>query len=141
LEYALVDTGLWYAVFDRHDQHHAEVKAKGTAEALELFQIVLPWPTLYETLRTKFVRNFIALDQFERFLKKPNVTYLDDSPYRDAAFEMALESSLRRGRPLSMVDCLIRLLLDDVNTRISYLVTLNERDFADVCLRKGVEII
>jgi hypothetical protein len=54
---------------------------------------------------------------------------------------MALESSLRQNRPLSMVDCLLRLLLEDVNTRISYLATLNERDFADVCRKKGIEII
>jgi len=139
LEYALADTGLWYAMFDRHDPHHGEAKDK--ADVLDLFQIVLPWPTLYETLRTKFVRNSLALGQFERFLKSPNVTYLDDAAFRDAAFEMAFESSLRRGRPLSMVDCLIRLLLEDVNTRVSYLVTLNERDFADVCRRKGVGII
>jgi len=139
LEYALADTGFWYAMFDRADQHHS--KAKDKAEVLELFQIVLPWPTLYETLRTKFVRNSAALGQFERFLKRPNVTYLDDAAFRDAAFELALESSLRRDRALSMVDCLIRLLLEDVNTRISYLLTFNERDFADVCRRKGIEII
>jgi hypothetical protein len=66
---------------------------------------------------------------------------LDDSSFREAAFEMALESSLRQRRPLSMVDCLIRLLLEDGTTQISYLVTFNERDFADVCRRRGVEII
>ena len=139
MEYALADTGLWYAMFDRRDQYHALATEK--AEALELFQIVLPWPTLYETLRTKFVRNSLALGQFERFLKKPNVTYLDDSVFREAAFEMALESSLRQGRPLSMIDCLIRLLLEDVNTRVDYLATLNARDFEDVCRKKGIEII
>jgi predicted nucleic acid-binding protein len=139
LEYALADTGLWYAMFDRSDEHHSEAKDK--AEVLELFQIVLPWPTLYETLRTKFVRNSVALGQIERFLKRPNITYLDDSGFRDAAFELALESSLRRDRPLSLVDCLIRLLLEDVNTRLSYLVTFNKRDFADVCRKKGIEII
>ena len=139
MEYALVDTGVWYAIFDRHDPHHSEAREK--AEALDLFQLVLPWPTLYETLRTRFVKNSVALGQFERFLKSPNVTYVDDSSFRDAEFELALESSLRRGRPLSMVDCLVRLLLEDVNTRISHLVTLNERDFADVCRKKGIEII
>jgi predicted nucleic acid-binding protein len=141
VEYALADTGVWYAVFDRRDAHHAAAQAKGTAEVLELFQIVLPWPTLSETLRTKFVRNSMALGQFERFLKKPNVAYLDDSSLREAAVEMALESSIRQHRPLSMVDCLIRLLLEDVNTRISCLATFNERDFADVCRKKGIEII
>jgi predicted nucleic acid-binding protein len=139
VEYALADTGLWYAMFDQRDQYHGQAKDK--ADVLEPFQIVLPWPTLYETLRTKFVRNSVALGQFERFLKRPNITYLDDSSFRDAAFELALESSLRCNRPLSMVDCLIRLLLEDVNTRIDYLATLNDRDFADVCRRKGVEII
>lgn len=139
MEYALADSGLWYAMFDRRDQHHRAAKEK--AEILELFHVVLPWPTLYETVRTKFVRNSLALGQFERFLKRPNVTYLDDSSFREAAFEIALESSLRQGRPLSMVDCLIRLLLEDANTRISYLATLNERDFADICRKKGIEII
>jgi predicted nucleic acid-binding protein len=139
LENALADTGLWYAMFDRRDQYHSEAKKK--AAALEPFRIVLPWPTLYETLRTKFVKNSVALGQFERFLKRPNVTYLDDSSFRNAAFEMALESSLRQGRPLSMVDCLIRLLLEDVTTRIGYLATLNVQDFADVCRKKGIEII
>jgi predicted nucleic acid-binding protein len=67
LENALADTGLWYAIFDRRDQYHSEAQEK--AEALEPFQIVLPWPTLYETLRTKFVRNRTALGQFERYLK------------------------------------------------------------------------
>lgn len=139
MEYALADTGLWYATFDRRDQHHAVAADK--AEVLELFQIVLPWPTLYETLRTKFVRNPLALGQFARFLKKPNIIYLDDASFRKAAFELAVESSLRQGRPLSMVDCLIRLLLEDMNTRVDYLATLNARDFEDVCRKKGIEII
>jgi predicted nucleic acid-binding protein len=137
--YALVDTGLWYAMFDRRDAYHDEAKDK--AEILNAFHIVLPWPTLYETLRTRFVRNAAALDQFERFLKRPNVNYLDDSPFRTAAVELSLESSLRQRRPLSMVDCLIRLIIEDVNTRISYLATLNLKDFEDVCRINRVEII
>ncbi|MBZ5618821.1 MAG: hypothetical protein LAQ69_08885 [Acidobacteriia bacterium] len=139
MAYVLVDTGLWYAMFDRRDQHHSDAKDK--AEVLRMFQIVLPWPTLYEALRTKFVRNAVALDQFERFLKGPNITYLDDASFRHAAFDLSLDSSLRRGRPLSMVDCLIRLLLEDVNTRISYLATFNYQDFVDVCRRNRVQII
>jgi predicted nucleic acid-binding protein len=139
MQYALVDTGLWYATFDRHDPYHDE--AKGKSEILNALHIVLPWPTLYETLRTRFVRNTVALHQFERFLKRPNINYLDDSLFRNAAVELSFESSLRRKRPLSMVDCLIRLILEDVNTRISYLATLNLRDFADVCRINCVEII
>src|SRR5580704_13820578 len=104
MQYALADTGLWYAMFDQHDQYHIQSKRK--AEILNASRIVLPWPILFETLRTKFVRNAVALARFERFLKTPNLVYLDDSPFRHAAMELALESSLRQKRPLSMVDCL-----------------------------------
>jgi hypothetical protein len=61
MQYALVDTGLWYTMFDRHDPYHNQ--ATGKAEILNAFHIVLPWPTLYETLRTRFVRNPVALAQ------------------------------------------------------------------------------
>lgn len=139
MEYALVDTGVWYALFDNRDQHHAEAREK--LELLEFFQLLMPWPVAYETLRTRFVRNTDALRRFERFLEIRRVTYLDDALFRNAAFNASLESSLRGGRPLSMVDCLIRFILDDVNTRVDYLATFNAPDFADVCAFRGIEII
>lgn len=139
MERVIADTGLWYALFDRRDPYYE--KAGEKADLLSLFQIVLPWPTVYETLRTRLVRNSLALQQFERFLKSPNIVFLDDAAYRDAAFDLTLESSLRRHRPLSMVDCLIRLLIDDVNVRINYLATFNPADFVDVCRRNNVEML
>ena len=138
MEYVLADTGVWYAMFDSRDQYYAEAIEK--IEYLEIFQIVLPWPTVYETLRTRFVRNRLALQEFSNFLKRPNIIYLDDTDYRKDAFELSLESSLRRGRPLSMVDCLIRLILSDVNTKIDYLATFNPADFIDVCHKRRIEI-
>jgi predicted nucleic acid-binding protein len=126
-------------MFDRSDQYHDQAQSK--AEILARLRIVLPWPTLYETLRTRLVRNVVALARFEQFLKTHDIIYLDDSAFRNAAMELAMESSLRRRRPLSMVDCLIRLLIEDVNTRIDYLVTFNAWDFEDVCRTSGVELI
>ncbi|MGZ8216327.1 PIN domain-containing protein [Methylomagnum sp.] len=139
MEYALVDTGVWYGMFDRRDAHFEEAQDK--IEVLELFQPVLPWPTVYETLRTRFVRNRLALQRFEDYLKSPSIIYLDDAPYRDEAFELSLQSSLREGRPLSMVDCLIRQILKDENANISYLATFNAPDFADLCAIRGIDII
>jgi predicted nucleic acid-binding protein len=139
MDFAIVDTGVWFAIFDSQDERYKEGQKK--AELLEVLQVVIPWPTLYETLRTKLVKNAKALRQFETFLKSTTVIYLDDQPYRDEAFQLSFESSLREKRPLSMVDCLIRLLLDDVNVNIQYLATFNNRDFIDVCARRGIEII
>jgi len=139
VEHLLADTGLWYALFDARDPYHHAAREK--AEYLDMFRVVVPWPILYETLRTRFVRNTKALGYFESYIKKSHITFLDDSPYRDAALGLAFQSALVLMRPLSLVDCAIRLVLDDVNTKIDYLVTFNERDFLDICQRRGIEIV
>jgi len=40
-----------------------------------------------------------------------------------------------------MVDCLLRLILDDTNVKIDYLATFNKGDFIDICRKKRVAII
>jgi len=139
MEYVLADTGIWYAMFDSRDQHANDIEEK--AEILEVCQLVLPWPTLYETLRTRFVRNKYALQRFEDYLKRPHLEFLDDAPYREAALELAFSSSLRNSRPLSMVDCLIRLVLDDINVKLHCLATFNEADFIDLCQKRQIVLI
>lgn len=139
MDAVIVDSGVWYAMFDGRDGNHREAQAK--AELLPMLTVAVPWPIAYETLRTRFVRNAMALGRFEQFLKSPNVEFVPDEEFRDAAFQLTFESSLRRQRPLSMVDCVIRLMLDDVNTRIRYLATFNVRDFSDICTKNRVQII
>lgn len=139
MEYALADTGVWYGIFDSRDQHYPEAQIK--AEFFDAFKIVIPWPTIYETLRTNFVRKKLALQLFESFLKTHRIEYLDDTFYRNNALDFSLESSLRKHRPLSMVDCLLRLIIDDPNIKIHYLLTFNPRDFIDVCQKNRVEIL
>jgi predicted nucleic acid-binding protein len=139
MDFLMVDTGVWYALFDSRDSNYRQAEEK--AELLSSLNIVVPWPTMYETLRTRFVKNVAALRQLERFLKSPTVQFLDDEGFRASAFELSFDSSLHKARPLSMVDCLIRLLIDDANTNIRYLATFNVRDFVDVCARNRVEII
>jgi predicted nucleic acid-binding protein len=139
MESVVVDTGVWYALFDSRDNNYGQADEK--AELLSMLNVVVPWPTAYETLRTRFVKNAAALRQFELFLKSSNVLFLEDEEYRASAFELSLDSALRKTRPLSMVDCLIRLIIDDPNVNIRYLATFNVRDFFDVCAKNGVEIL
>lgn len=136
---AIADTGVWIALFDGRDQYHEQ--ARGKVDILERCQIALPWPLTYETLRTRFVKNHFALGLLERFLKRPNVQFIDDSTLRQAAFNLALDSSLRHGRPLSMVDCLIRLMIDEPSIRLDYLATFNDNNFRDICQKRRVEMI
>jgi len=129
MKYVLVDTGVWIAMLDPKDQHHASIDE--ISGLLKTCHIILPWPILYETLRTKLVRNRNVLKQFKSYLngKRPHdITFIDDEPYR----EDALELSLKGYQPLSMVDCLIRLILEDIGLKVDYLATFNFRDFNDV---------
>lgn len=139
MEYTLVDTSIWFAMFDPRDQHQEKVKE--ISEYLDICYLVLPWPTLYETLRTRLSRNRRTLQQFELYLKRPNITFLGDEPYRESALELCFSSSLQANRPLSLVDCLIRLILEDVNVKVNWLATFNDVDFSDICLKRGIEII
>jgi hypothetical protein len=139
VENVLTDAGIWYALFDPRDQYYAPALEK--AQYLDLLHIVLPWPILYETLRTRFVRNVASLRTFDAYLSRPHITYLEDAPYRNAALELSMDSSLNHARPLSLVDCVLRLMLEDVNIKIDYLITFNVGDFSDVCRTRGIEII
>lgn len=139
MEYILVDTGIWIAMFDPRDPYRERLRQM--EEVLELFHLVLPWPTLYETLHTRMVRNRRGLRGFQAYLKRPRISFLDDAPYREKALELCFSSGLRAYRSLSMADCLIRLVLEDVNVKVTGLATFNRSDFADVCQKRRIEMI
>src|SRR5258708_35055083 len=139
MQFVLPDTCVWLALFDAGDPHFG--KGKNQEQYLNTFRVVVPWPTMYETLRSKFVKKARPMTAVEKFLQKPSISYLDDLPYRDAAKSLSFSSSLHRNRPLSMVDCTIRLMLDDPNVQIDALLTFNVRDFVYVCSRRRISII
>lgn len=101
------------------------------------YSLIVPWPTIYETLRTQFVKNRSALVRFEQEIRSSRVVLLDDTPYREDAFALSLRESVR-GRHLSMVDCMIRLVIEDVSIRIDRLATYNAKDFVDLCAKRRI---
>jgi len=129
-----VDTGFWLALFDKRDQHHPQALAN--ENRLRSLRVALPWPCLYETLKTRFVRNPIWVRQFESFVKRADM--LDDAKYRQAAYDQILREVERR--PISLVDRVIRSILEDVSTKIDVLLTFNHRDFADICRTNQIEL-
>jgi len=134
----LIDTGFWYAFYDDRDQFHEQAERKG--DLLETSTLLLPWPSLYETINTRFVnRNRIAVRRFESLLRKPQVILLPDEPYREAALEAVLGTVESRG--MALVDMVVRLILDDVNVRKHGLLTFNHRDFSDLCRKHRVEML
>ena len=136
---ALVDSGFWIALLDERDEHYKEAQQK--AETLLHLRYIFPWPILYETLRTRFVRRPLAVRKFESFLKRPNTTYLEDAKYRMDALAATLSDRPQGGRAFSLVDNVLRMIISDMSVRVDYVLTFNVGDFADVCRRRQVEMI
>src|SRR5437868_14801090 len=114
----LVDTGVWYAFCDSRDGAATREVIDDLYAFVKAHSIIIPWPIAYETLRTSFVHKPLALERFEREMRSLRINQVDDAPYREDALALSINSSLRRGRALSMVDCLLRLLINDVNLKI-----------------------
>jgi predicted nucleic acid-binding protein len=136
----LVDTGVWCALCDDRDRVADREFLDALPSRMAPHSTIVPWPIAYETLRTRFARNRVALARFRNILRSPGIVLFDDRMYREDALELCIKSGLMQNRPLSMADCLLRLMLDDIEVRISYMITLNIGDFADVCARRKVEI-
>ena len=79
------------------------------------------------------------MHRFTGIARRPNVEHLDEVPYREDAYEQTIRTA--RTRPMSLVDMVMRLMLDDVNVRVDGLLTFNPRDFHDVCRTRGLEML
>ena len=138
----IVDTNFWFALFDKSDERHSD--ADRIMKEINKSKILIPWPTLYEILNTKFMdkSNLIALTNFEKIIKNQNIELLDDNKYRDIALFESFETSKNKKWDLSLVDTIIRHILVDLNLKKDYLLTFNEKDFIDILKkRKSIELI
>lgn len=136
----LIDTCIWYSLCDKGDSSLSRDDFITLMGLAERHRVILPWPIGYETLRTSFVKNRSAMQRFEELCNSPNTTKLDDTLYRDDAL-VATFRFARLGRPLSMADCLLRFILEDINVRVDALFTINKKDFYDVCSQRNIPIL
>ena len=53
---AIIDSGFWFAFFDKNDPYHKYTDSiiKKLDECAD--KIVIPWPSLYEVLNESFLR-------------------------------------------------------------------------------------
>jgi predicted nucleic acid-binding protein len=135
----LIDSCFWFALFDKSDEHYD--KAQNLSSYLEFGKIILPFPILYETLNTRFVKRKEWTSIFYNYLNNDSTILISDELYRKKALSNTLNNSINSIRPLSLVDMTIRFMLDDINLNINALITFNKKDFVDLCSNKGIELI
>ena len=132
----LVDTGFFIAMYDERDSYHVDAQEK--RELLDLFSIILPWPVLYETINTRFSKRRGIMAQIDALVASTNTVLLDDTPYRDEAYHTVARNA---HRPLSLVDAVLRTIIEDTNVAVTAILTFNQRDFHDVCRQHSVELL
>ena len=135
----LIDSGFFFALVEPRDQHHVE--ALDRQGWLDMFPTVLPWPILYETINTRLVGNPDRVAQFERLANAPDTEFIDDSPYRQTAYEIVIARARAANQPLSLVDAVLHSIIADPDIRVDAMLTFNRRDFAIICSEQGIEIL
>lgn len=131
----LIDTGFWYAFYDESDELHS--KAVEMMPHIEKHRILIPYPSLYETINTRFSRRKEWMNSLKSFIASPACVLIQDDDYKRETLKMTLDSSVAKSRPISLVDMVIRQMLDDVNLKSDAIVTFNPDDFSDVCRKRG----
>lgn len=143
-----VDAGFFIALYDESEDHHQQ--AMGIFETHVLAPtalIIVPWPVMYEIIRTRMARRREIMIRFKHnwmSLRKQNkLKKIDDSPYREEALVETLKE-VERGsnyRPLSLVDRVIRSMLAEKKLRFSAFITFNPGDFADIARTRAIELL
>lgn len=127
----LIDTCFWFAYYDGRDDFHQE--ARKIMGLLEHHRILIPYPTLYETINSRFCRKKEWVAHFSKLIKSPKCVLIQDDPYKEQTLGLSVDASLKNNRAISLVDMIIRQMLADVNLKTDALVTINSCDFEDVC--------
>lgn len=136
----LVDTGIWIALFERRERDLlAPSVRREILDHLGAGPVLVPWPTLYETVNTRFAKDAAAMANLAKVVTARGTVLLDDTPYRDGAREACFVTETTRR--FSLVDGCLRRMLFDVGLRVKRFATFNGRDFQDVCRRRRIEIV
>lgn len=134
----IVDTCFWIALYDASDHDH--IWAEDTWNELNHGnKFLIPYPTMYEFVNTKLMWKKENVDFFKRLFENENlIQRISDEEYKDKALELSLRWT---NRTISLVDHTIRLMLDDDKIKKHALITLNVKDFVDVCRSRNIRMI
>lgn len=135
----LFDTSFWIALFNERDENYE--LATIAYDDFESLTFAIPWPTMYEFINTRFAKNISKLNAFEDLLRQPKIELIEDSKYKKVALEFFFSDRNKIKLKLSLVDIVLRSIMDDKSIKVDYLATFNKKDFLDVCLDRSIIII
>lgn len=136
----IVDTGYWIELFNPGSNTEHQEIVELISNLIHDYRVLIPYPTLYELLNSKFSRNPLTRN-FKDELSKTRYVKIDDSKYRDRALNKFLEKNQYVSREdISFVDEVIREMIDDVNLRTDFIITF-DKALENYALSKSVRTI
>ena len=127
----IVDSCVWFALLDKTDDKHKY--ADQIKRVLDIHELIVPFPTLYETINTRLSRNEYRQMEglFEHLQKEGQVVLIPDTKYRDKALQIVNEQ-ISTDKTFSLVDMIIRLMMEDDTLGDVAVYSFNVRDFVGV---------
>src|ERR1035437_4158842 len=107
----IIDTGFWIALLDPKDFDNKD-EAERIAEEIKDEDLIIPFPTLYEFVNSRLSRRDSKI-QFETILNRTNIVRLSDTEYKEKALENFFLKSNSEYYDVSLVDEVIKLIIDD----------------------------
>ncbi|MEK6152140.1 hypothetical protein WIW50_02715 [Flavobacteriaceae bacterium 3-367] len=112
----LPDTGFWIALYANNEE------AETIATIIEDDNILIPYPSMYEFLNSKFSRRGLAYE-FQKLLKRPNIKKIYDDDYRDDSFDNFFYNAINYSLDVSLVDEVIKLMIIDPKLKVDFLIS------------------
>lgn len=137
--HVLVDTGFWIALYDPAKKPGLAEEAERILSDIEDKEIIIPFPTLYEFINSRLSRRE-SKHEFEKLLQRPNIIRLDDNRYKEKALENFFVRSKYEFSDVSLVDEVLKLIIEDKQVKIDYIVSFDQGLVNDA-MSKGVRTV
>lgn len=134
----IVDSCFWIALYNPDKHVHLNDDIDFISDFIENENILVPFPTLYEFLNSKFSRKQ-DVNNFKQLLNRPNYIKIEDTSYKNKALNDFFEKSISGKTDVSLVDECIKQIIDDKSYRIDYLISFDEA-LNNYALSKGIKI-
>ena len=127
----IIDSGVWYAAFDQRDDKY--MYSDKILNLIKMHELIVPFPSLYETINTRLLCNkYKQADYlFEYLNDSKKVILVYDDKYREQALK-SVSSNLNHNKSYSLVDMIIRLMMEDSSLGSIAVVSFNIEGFIGV---------
>lgn len=122
----ILDTCYWIALFNPEKEIDKQNLVQFVTELIDEnhYDILIPFPTLYEFLNSRLSRKKTI--NIESELSKPKYIKIYDDRYRDKALKNFLDNISLYNYDVSLVDEVIKEMIEDVTLKTDILVTFDE---------------